>query len=203
MYIEYLGHSCFYLEGEDFSVVIDPFGGIGIPLKRVRCDYALSSHDHFDHNNFSGVDAKREVTSSFGVFKAIECFHDEVSGLKRGKNRAFYFNMDGLNVLHLGDLGEPFSAESVKKFLLPVDVLFIPVGGKYTIDAENAAMYARAIGAKVTIPMHYKTRRNFVDIAPADEFLRASGEYKRIENGFEITRRNIGDFCRTTVIDFD
>lgn len=203
MYIEYLGHSCFYLKGEEFSVVTDPFGGIGIPLKRVKCDYALSSHDHFDHNNFSGVDAKRSVTSSFGNFKAIECFHDDAFGQKRGKNRAFYFNIDGLNVLHLGDLGEPFSEENAKKFLLPADVLFIPVGGRYTIDAAEAARYARAIGAEVTIPMHYKTRGNLVDVAPVDEFLKIVGKYERVANGFELTKRNIGDFCKTTVIDFD
>ena len=203
MYLEYLGHSCFYLRGKDISVVTDPFGGIGIPLKRVDCDYVLSSHSHFDHNNFSGVNGKTAITATRPPFTAIKCFHDEAGGAKRGVNNAFYFEIDGLNILHLGDLGEPFGTESAKKFKLPVDILFIPVGGNYTIDGASAAQYAKFIGAKVTVPMHYKTRGNKVDISDPREFLSAFEKVNQVENGFEINGENIGDFMPITYINFD
>jgi len=71
MYIEYLGHSCFYLKGKDRSVVTDPFGDIGFPLKRAECDFVLSSHGHFDHNNFGGVKAEaytEDFAEKTGIF---------------------------------------------------------------------------------------------------------------------------------------
>lgn len=203
MFIEYLGHSCFYIKSEDFSVVTDPFSGIGYPLKKVYCDYALSSHGHFDHNNFGGVNAGLNVTESTEKFTAIACFHDDAHGAKRGKNNAFYFKADGLSVLHLGDLGERFSISSARKFNLPVDVLLIPVGGNYTIDATEALKYINFIGAKVNVPMHYKTKNSNIDIDGLDKFLDAAGEYKAVRNGINITAENINGFSKITVIDFD
>ena len=203
MYIEYLGHSCFYIRGEAFSVVTDPFSGIGYPLKRVRSDFVLSSHGHFDHNNFDGVDCDVRVTGSYGQFTAIPCYHDEASGTKRGENNAFYFNVDGLNVLHLGDLGEPFDLVSASKFSLPVDVLFLPVGGVYTVDAKEAKKYADHIGARVTVIMHYKTARSNINIAEPEEYLSICGGYQKVENGFEITAENICNYKKTLIVSFD
>ena len=202
MYIEYLGHSCFYLKGGAFSVVIDPFSDIGYPLKRVKCDYAISSHNHFDHNNFEGVDADECITSSTPIFTAIDCWHDEAEGKKRGKNTAFYFELDGLKILHLGDLGEPFGTDK-ERFSLPVDILFIPVGGVYTVDAEEAYKYAEYIGARVTVIMHYATKNSTVGVAPPEEYFKTCGGYTVVENGFEITVKNIKDFPSTIKVDFE
>lgn len=202
MFIEYLGHSCFYLKGKEFSVVTDPFSGIGYPLKRVSCDYVISSHGHFDHNNFEGVDARFRVTKSTPVFKGIECYHDEVHGRKRGRNTAFYFKLDGLNILHLGDLGEPFG-RLAEKFRLPVDVLFIPVGGVYTIDAQEAVKYARFIGAKVTVIMHYATKNSTVGVAPSEVYYGVCGGFEEVDNGLEITRDNIDTIPSTIKFKFE
>lgn len=201
MIIEYLGHSAFYLKGESFSVVTDPFSGIGYDVKRVRCDYALSSHAHFDHCYFDGVDADFCITETCHGFTAIPCWHDEACGAKRGANNAFYFEMDGLKVLHLGDLGQPYSNEAAEAFALPVDVLFIPVGGNYTIDAEGAAAYARRINAKVTVAMHYKTENSRIDVAPPDAFIALTGA-QRVENCLEVTPSSISAIPRFIVVDF-
>ena len=91
MFVKYLGHSAFYLKGKEFSVVTDPFSDIGYVVERVDCDYALSSHAHFDHNYFDGVNARKNVTECYGPFTAIPCWHDEVCGGKRGANNAFFF----------------------------------------------------------------------------------------------------------------
>ena len=202
MYIEYLGHSCFYLKGKDRSVVTDPFGDIGFPLKRAECDFVLSSHGHFDHNNFGGVKGGRIITETACGFNAIPCFHDEAHGKLRGKNNAFFFDLDGLRVLHLGDLGEPFTEENAEKFKVGADMLFIPVGGNYTIDGATAAKYAKAIGAKVTVPMHYKTRFNKIDISGPQDFLSSFENFNTVENGFEITADNIENFSPVTFIKF-
>ncbi|MBP5308869.1 MAG: MBL fold metallo-hydrolase [Clostridia bacterium] len=202
MLIEYLGHSCFFVKGASFSVVIDPFGGIGYGLKRVDCDYAISSHGHFDHNNFSGVNAKKTIVSSFGPFTAVPCFHDDANGLKRGKNNAFFFDADGLRLLHLGDLGEPFSVRNAEKFKVGADVLFLPVGGNYTIDGKAAAAYAKEIGARVTVPMHYKTENSVIDISGPEEFLGYFPGYKTVKKSFELTAENLNGFSPVTFIEF-
>ena len=93
MLVKYLGHSAFYLKGKEFSVVTDPFSDIGYGVERVDCDYALSSHAHFDHNYFDGVNARKNVTECYGPFTSIPCWHDEVCGGKRGANNAFFFEL--------------------------------------------------------------------------------------------------------------
>lgn len=205
MIIEYLGHSCFYIKGEDYSVVTDPFGDIGYRPKRVRCDYALSSHDHFDHNGFDAVDAKVRVNAQnpHPLFRAIPCFHDDAGGTKRGQNTAYYFEVEGIRVLHLGDLGERFSKEGAEKFKLPVDILFIPVGGNYTIDAGEAAKYANYIGARVTIPMHYKTKRSKIDIGPVRDFLNKTGEWETADNPSVIQKKDLDGLPPVLLFDFE
>lgn len=185
MKIEYLGHSCFNIVGKDISVVTDPFDGIGYTVKRVKCDYALSSHDHFDHNYFDGVDCKSRITQTRGIFKAIQTYHDEVSGLKRGKNNVFYFEIDGIKVMHLGDVGQLHS-EVKDKLALPVDVLLLPVGGTYTIDAAQALEYANGIGAGITVPMHYKTAESRIDVAPLSDFLGLIDKWQTVSGSFNV-----------------
>ena len=67
--------------------------------------------------------------------------------------------MDGLRIAHLGDIGTPLNAEQLA-FLRDIDILLVPVGGFYTIDAPHAAETVRMIQPRVTVPMHYKTKYN-------------------------------------------
>ncbi|MBR1867526.1 MAG: MBL fold metallo-hydrolase [Clostridia bacterium] len=169
MFIEYLGHSSFFIAGEEYSVVTDPFSGIGYSVRRVKADYCLISHEHFDHNYRQGVDADRILTKSEGRFKAVECFHDDAGGKKRGVNRMFFFTLDGVSFCHMGDIGEKPNAEIVEK-IGSVDVLFIPIGGRYTINAIEAKEYIDAIKPKIAIPMHYKTPLSNIDISGIEGF---------------------------------
>ncbi len=169
MFIEYLGHSSFLISGEEYSVITDPFSGIGYTVKRVRADYCIVSHDHFDHNYVFGVDVGRVIKTSTERFRAVECFHDNDGGKQRGTNRIFCFTLDGVNFCHTGDIGEDFNSEIVKQ-IGEVDILFIPIGGNYTIDAKEAKKYIDAINPKVVIPMHYKTPLSNLDISGLGEF---------------------------------
>lgn len=190
MKIRYLGHSCFRLAGRNAQFVTDPFDGVGIPMPRVCADAVTVSHGHFDHNHTESVEAP-VVLDRAGTYEvrgvsieAKKSFHDEVKGAKRGENLIFRFTIDGLTVCHLGDLGEDCSDELVSR-IAPVDVLLVPVGGTYTIDAAQAKELIGRVKPKIAIPMHYKAKGIKLDIAPVDGFLAlfpAAG-IVRAENG--------------------
>ena len=207
MKIQYLGHSCFYLESSaGVSVLTDPYTKVGYELPRgLQADIVLTSHGHFDHNYVQAVSTDCIVkelgaTERFGMqIIGIDSFHDPLMGGLRGKNLIFKLDIDGITVCHLGDLGEPCSAELLEK-IGKVDVLLIPVGGTYTIDATQAYEYAQKIAPKVVIPMHYKLQDGALDITSADEFLSFYDEkqIKRIVNG--AVELSLENFTEETLI---
>ena len=178
MKIRYLGHSSFLLtESTGTSIVTDPYGDVGFEIPRVSADVITVSHGHYDHNNVGAVSGKPTVISEEGKYEiggvritAIKSWHDDVNGAKRGENLIFKFRMDGLEICHLGDIGEECTSELLEA-ILPVHVLLIPVGGKYTIDAEQAKEYVDRIMPSVVVPMHYKTKSLTLDIEKVNEFV--------------------------------
>lgn len=179
MKIEYLGHSCFKLtESTGTSIVCDPYDeSIGYEMPDTEADAVTISHGHYDHNNIKAVSGNPKIIDSESSYdlpgveiNAIKSFHDKQRGKLRGENLIFKFRMDGIDVCHLGDLGEDCSAELID-LLLPVNVLLIPVGGNYTIDAEMAKEYVNRIMPDIVIPMHYKSKGCKLDIEKVDEFL--------------------------------
>lgn len=178
MKIEYLGHACFRLTNkEGVSLIIDPYTKVGYELsQRYKADVALLSHAHYDHAYIEGVEVE-EVIKTVKKCKikgveitGIESFHDEKQGTLRGKNIIFKINIDGVLVTHLGDLGERCTDETSKK-IGKTDILLIPVGGTYTIDAYEAKKYVEKLSPKIVIPMHYKQSQDGIDVASAEEFL--------------------------------
>jgi len=178
MKIRYLGHSCFALtESTGTTVVTDPYGDVGFRMPEVEADAVTVSHSHYDHNNVGGVKGDPVVIDKEGTYEiagvgitGVKSYHDDENGSKRGENLIYKFRIDGLEVCHLGDLGEECSASLIEN-LLPVQVLLIPVGGKYTIDAEQAKEYVDRIMPSIVIPMHYKTKGLTLDIDKPDAFL--------------------------------
>lgn len=173
MVIKYFGHSCFKITDDDRTIVFDPFGDIGYKQEGVTADYCVCSHSHYDHNTLDFVTAKNfaENDNLPSFLKAVRTFHDECGGAKRGVNDVLiYVGKDGTVFCHMGDVGERCLDEIVAK-IGKIDVLAIPVGGNYTIDAECAAEYVKRLSPSVVIPMHYKTRRSNIDISEKREFL--------------------------------
>lgn len=212
MKIEYLGHSSFKLtESTGTSVVCDPYDGavVGFEMKRVRADAVTVSHGHGDHNHVKAVEGApvildRECSYELpGVWiDAIKSFHDGQRGKRRGENLIFKFRMDGIDVCHLGDLGEDCSSELID-LLLPVNVLLIPVGGTYTITAEMAKEYVDRIMPDVVIPMHYKSRDCKLDISKVDEFLELFDEEsveKLHESELELMRSDLNGETKVVVV---
>lgn len=133
---------------------------------------------------------------------SIKSFHDTSRGKKRGENTIFKFRMDGIDVCHLGDLGEKCSSDLIET-LLPVDVLLIPVGGTYTIDAEMAKEYVDRIMPDIVIPMHYRTRDCKLDIDRVDEFtgLFDGDSVEESEKcGIELSRKDLTGETRIIVL---
>ena len=171
MKITWCGHSCFLLETAEGSVVLDPYapGSVpGLTLPALTADLVLCSHGHGDHGYAQGV-ALSGRDPGFSV-TAIPCFHDDQGGRLRGVNRIHVIEAEGLRVAHLGDLGHLLSREQLAA-LGQLDVLLIPVGGHYTIGPETAADTAKAVDARITVPMQYRGAGFGYDvIGPVEKF---------------------------------
>jgi len=188
MEIRFIGHSCFEIKGKEVNLVIDPYDEkVGYKLPKLSADVLLISHDHFDHSNKKGVSDYELLVDSPGEYETNGVFiygrstyHDGKNGESRGDNTIYLVNIDGFNILHLGDLGHELSQSTMEK-ISNVDVLMIPVGGNYTIDAKTATKVISALEPGIVIPMHYKTDdlTGVKDIDGVDKFLDEMG----IENG--------------------
>lgn len=190
MEIIWHGHSFFEISGKGeekkVNIAIDPYDeSIGlVPPKKVGADILLVSHPHHDHSNTKifydtpfiiNTPGEYEIG---GVFiKGIPSFHDNVQGKEGGLNTIFVldFRGEGINVCYLGDLGETQLSPKILEDIVGVDILFIPVGGKFTISGKEAAKLVGQIEPKVVIPMHYKIPGINLDIDDEKPFLRALG----------------------------
>lgn len=180
MIITCIGHAKFLIELENgMRIVTDPYDKTcGYPVTSVPADVVLVSHGHHDHNAVETISASPQVIDKAGeydlgdgvVVTAAEAFHDDVEGAKRGRTLLFSIRAEGVNAVHLGDLGHLPTQEQCKQ-LGRADVLMVPVGGFYTIDAAAAKETATLLQARVILPMHYKTRVNADwPIASVEEF---------------------------------
>ena len=180
MRIKWFGHACFLVEAEDGTKVItDPFDeSIGYQIPEDKPDVVTVSHSHFDHNAVDLLQGNPEVVKNVGeikvkgiIFKGIKSFHDKSKGAQRGSNIIFVFAIDGMRFCHLGDLGHILSSEQLEE-IGEVDVLFIPVGGTFTIDGREAQEVSQQLNPRLIIPMHYKTEACNIGIASCEEFLK-------------------------------
>lgn len=181
MKLQWLGHSCFLLEeSTGTAIVTDPYSKkiTGFEMPSIRADVITSSHNHDDHNYFKGVKGSPKIINRPGFFEykgvnitSIPSFHDEQSGKLRGTNLIFKFRLDGIDVCHMGDIGQDITPELVDA-LMPVNILLIPIGGNYTIDAQQAYNYVSTLMPDVVIPMHYKTPDSKIDIDKPEAFIK-------------------------------
>jgi len=170
MEITYLGHSCFKLKNkEGMTLVMDPFKSenVGLPFAKEVSDIVTISHSHDDHSAVENVTGPVTRQSTFVIDKEGEyeiggveitvskMYHDKVEGAERGKNLIVQIRMDGVNILHLGDLGHKLSESQIEK-LGSVDVLMAGVGGKTALEIDEMMELIKEIQPSFVIPMHYK-----------------------------------------------
>ena len=185
MEITPLGLSSFKLRGKQATVVTDPYDSKAVGLKfpkNVEADVVTVSHDHPDHNEVSAVGGSPFVISGPGEYEikgvmviGVATFHDENRGADRGKNTIYRIEIDGVKVGHLGDLGHTLTSAQVDD-LSGVDVLFVPVGGVYSLDPVKAAQVISDLDPRVVIPMHYNVEgldaKTYGALSPVSAFLK-------------------------------
>lgn len=187
MNIFWYGQSFFEIvtsvEKNQVRILIDPFSkDLGLKVPKLEGDILLISHNHFDHNNkeaISGnyflIDQPGEYEVKGIFFKAIPSFHDNSKGKERGENLIFVISAENLKICHLGDIGQKELDEKQIEEIGKVDVLMIPVGGKYTISFKEAIKIMEQLEPKITIPMHYYLPTLKVKLDPIDKFLKVLG----------------------------
>ena len=172
MQISWLGHSCFLMISDQGTrIVTDPYdvraydGQLNYRPVDLPADAVTMSHtSHSDHNYADGVRDRRLVKSKLKetvlddvTMFGVASYHDRCHGTDRGENTIFVFNIDGLKVVHLGDLGHVLGEAQVKAIGPGVDVVMCPIGGHFTIDANEADESIAKLNPKIVIPMHYRT----------------------------------------------
>lgn len=187
--IRWFGHSMWKIWTDDVSIITDPFADIGYPLpQNESADIVLISHDHFDHNNYQLIKGNPRIIREPGEHSIqgveillLPVWHDDSQGRKRGVNHLMKFRLAGLNFLHCGDLGH-FPGEDIMTRLDNIDVLFLPVGGFFTIAAETAYRLVQQLSPRLVFPMHYSTPAIDFPIDPVDNFLKIAGDFVRISD---------------------
>lgn len=211
--IKWLGHSCFLISlGDAIKIVTDPFDStVGYPMPDETADICVVSHDHFDHNCVTAVKGSPKVVKGTGEkeakgikFKGVGSFHDEKKGSQRGENTIFTWELGGIRFAHVGDLGVDLSDSQIKE-IGAVDVIFVPTGGFYTIDAATATKVASRLNPKVVIPMHYKTPflgENF-PIAGVDEFIKGKENVVKVDEGsVSFTKESLPEKTTVYVLEY-
>lgn len=212
MDIIYLGHSSFHLKGKDASVATDPFDptSVGFRFPKVSATIVTVSHDHADHNKAENVSDVKKVFAGPGEYEVegvsiigLPSYHDAKKGEERGANTIYVFEMDGLRLAHLGDLGHKLSEETITQ-IGDLDVLMIPVGGHYTIDAKTAAEVARSIEPRIIIPMHYQVAglnpETFQALTDEKTFINELGYQSKVEKKLSLKEGDSADESQEIVV---
>ncbi len=191
MNIRWLGHATFMISSDDGTrIITDPYttgGKLSYGEIQETADIVTVSHGHGDHNNAGAVRGNPTIVDQAGItevkgikFQGVPTAHDDAGGAQRGNNISFCFEVDGIRVCHLGDLGHMLDDKQAAE-LGQIDILLIPVGGYYTIDAQVASQVADKLAPKLVIPMHFENDKCDFPIVGVDEFLQGKTNVTRLE----------------------
>ncbi len=214
MRIVYIGHSAFSVTtSTGATIVFDPYTAGAYPKFNFKpitgsFDVAIVSHDHGDHRSPDVLSRSKHVVDTAGTaafdgvkVTSLASFHDDSKGSQRGKNLISIVEADGLRIAHLGDLGTGVTKKDYPA-LAGIDVMMIPVGGHFTIDAKTAAAVVREFGPKIVIPMHYKTPKLDFPITPVDEFTKLMTNVEKTgKSELEITKKTLPTATRVVVLE--
>jgi len=210
MKIKWLGHSTFQIKSES-TLVIDPHNpeaGGRLP-DDLTADTVLVTHGHMDHNFTQAVSGNPQIFSQLGDFESgeykirgVASFHDNSEGTQRGSNIIYKISAEGLRLCHMGDLGHVLNAKEIQE-LGEVDILMIPVGGYYTIDANEAVQVVKQLSPKIVLPMHYKPKNSDIvyNITGVDPFCGLIGwEVISEVDGISINTVNLSSMSHKVVV---
>lgn len=209
--IRWFGHACFEIvSSQGTRLLTDPFDEtIGYAYPRVEVDVVTISHGHFDHDCTRFLPGHPRIVRDEGsvqfkdiLITGVPSYHDNAGGKNRGPNIMFSFGMDGLQLAHLGDLGHMLGPEHVLALGHP-QVVLVPVGGTYTIDARQATRVVQVLASRVVIPMHYKTEALSFPLDTVDDFLQDKKRVRRVKySTVDFTPENLPDEQEVIVLSY-
>lgn len=213
MDITYLGHSSFKIKTKNAVVVTDPFNPklVGLKFPSIDADLVTISHNHEDHNYLQGVKGYKKVFDGPGEydsmdvsFRGVSSFHDDKKGEIRGKNTMFVIEAEGITLAHLGDLGHIPNEKELEE-LESVNILFIPIGGTFTINSNQAIEIIKKIEPQITIPMHFKSsginEEEFGKLGDLDDFLENIGLTVEKADKLSIKDIDLGETQKVVVLE--
>ena len=171
MIIKWFGHSCFQLTLKNGkSIVIDPYDkSTGYELVDEKADIVLVSHDHHDHSYVQSIRGEYKLIREAGEYRedcvkitGVSMPHDDQQGARRGRVVVNTIEAEGIRVMHMSDIG-CVPDEDFFKNAGRIDILMIPVGGYYTVDAQGALDIIDKMKPNITLPMHYLTSASKID----------------------------------------
>lgn len=132
--------------------------------------------DRFENSDdtewWSNTKANSARQTDHSVFvRSIPAWHDDSQGSERGSTAMFQIVVDGVTILHCGDLGQSTLTEEQLTYLKHVDVMLLPAGGVYTIDGEQAWDIIEQVKPRIVIPIHYKTDKLKIPLEQVDKFV--------------------------------
>jgi L-ascorbate metabolism protein UlaG (beta-lactamase superfamily) len=196
------------LKGKSTTVITDPYPpDLGYSLDKPDARVVTVSHDHPEHSYVEAVTGEPRIINRPGEYEVggvliigLSTFHDAEKGAVYGRNTVFAIEIDEVSICHLGDLGHPLSSDQIEE-LGKIDVLLVPVGGRSTISASQAAALIRSIEPKIVIPMHYKTLTLTKDLDSVDKFLKEMGLTEAVpQPKINITRSSLPPTTQVVVL---
>jgi L-ascorbate metabolism protein UlaG (beta-lactamase superfamily) len=189
MKAKWLGHACSLISSRSgLRVITDPYavgGGIDYCPISESADFVVVSHEHGDRNNVLAVQGKPEIVKGSGEkdvksiqFTGVAAFRDASQDQYRGPNAVFCLAMDDMKLCHLGDLGQLLSPGQVSE-IGAVDVLFVPVGGFFTIDASVTSQVCDQLRPKIVVPMHFETLKCNNPLIGVKDFLKGKKDVRK------------------------
>ena len=209
MIIKWLGHASFLLESAGIKLLTDPFNAkIGYQPCKEKVDIVTVSHEHWDHNAVDTLSGNPRVIRATGLstidginILGISSFHDKKQGRERGLNTIFKMSSENLDILHLGDLGHVLSDRQIVE-IGNVDIILVPVGGRYTVDAEAACEIVEQLQPNIIIPMHFLTADvSLKELAPVEAF---TAKFPRVikKPFLEISKEALTSEARLIILDY-
>lgn len=205
MVIQWFGQSCIKVQTKpgpngEVTVLFDPFDPVklGLKLPKLSADIVAVTHDHFDHNYVAGVSGEYFLINGPGEYEVKQTFiyglpgfHDNNQGADRGRITMYLLESEGMSLAHLGDLGQTELTQEQLEHLEGVDILLLPVGGVYTINAKQAAAIVSQIDPRIIIPIHYRLPGLKENFDPVDKFIQEIGLKSTPEEKFKIVKKDL------------
>lgn len=182
MKIRWFAHAAFLLEGDGLRLVTDPYTPEEVgyaPITEPADIVIRSSADDASHCNAAMIPGAPVVVTATEVdgetvaaglrITAVPAQESLVHKLMPGDNAMYAFSLEGIRVVHMGDVGNRLTDDQLAALGQP-DILLAPTGGPPTIELDDLADAIAALRPRLIIPMHYQLPGSRATMLPVTAF---------------------------------